>query len=229
MIWDADPPTPAQAAPRLVQGHPLPPPPPVNPAYRGDREGGPRRKLTLRQRFAHWAYYTAYGHSLWYRDEMIKREWLDKGVERGRAKPRVGTIFDLYLARTDEYDPTRVAMQQAAGVQASVAGGGDNPQWRWWVVMNEMGHESCLGPLDTLPLAVVLIDYLKLLPRDVRDKVHADDFDVFLSCARALDVLDHSVGAPVKAQKGESYADALVRQVLDRLKQAQAQAGQPDF
>jgi len=103
--------------------------------------------------------------------EAIKLEFLNKGVERGRASMRTGTCFDLYLQRADPSDADDGYQRAAAlgtGMQMPAPG---VPVWAWWAVVNETGLEVCLGGLDKLTYTQALARYLELLPVNVRAEI----------------------------------------------------------
>jgi hypothetical protein len=125
------------------------------------------------KRLAQWIFRIAYGTTLWQHDEDIKTSFLAKGIERGRAKPREGTIFDLYLARADTSDLIgddgyARAAQLQGGVPSAAAG---VMQWRWWAVANRQGHEVCIGPLETVTVVEALNRYWELLPEEVQTQI----------------------------------------------------------
>lgn len=103
--------------------------------------------------------------------EALKLEFLNKGIERGRASMRTGTIFDLYLQRADPVttdDGYARTAQMSMGVPMPAAG---VKAWRWWAVVDETGHEVCLGPLDTMTYVQALQRYLDILPLAVRAEI----------------------------------------------------------
>jgi hypothetical protein len=100
--------------------------------------------------------------------EAIKLEFLEKGIERGRASMRTGCIFDLYLQRADPAtndDGYLRAAQISMGVPMPAPG---VASWAWWAIINETGHEVCLGRLERMTLEQALARYLELLPDAVR-------------------------------------------------------------
>lgn len=125
------------------------------------------------KRLANWLFLIAYRESFWQHAEAIRREYLTKGIERGRATMRVGTLFDLYLARAD----ADITMPDAEYHRAAQMGGGAQvaepgvKQWRWWACVNETGAEVCIGPLDTITLQQALRRYLELLPAETLNAI----------------------------------------------------------
>ncbi len=104
--------------------------------------------------------------SSWARDEKLKREWLEKGYERGLLANRTGLPFALVLRRADETDQAARA-RQIQNVSGTLSA---EPKWCWWGTTDfEIGSEVCLGTLENLPSPQRALDrYLSML-RDSRD------------------------------------------------------------
>ena len=100
--------------------------------------------------------------------EAIKLEFLEKGIERGRASMRHGTCFDLYLQRADPAT-TDDGYLRAAQISMGVAMPAPGVKvWAWWLVYDEAGKELCLGSADKMTVHQALERALELLPAETR-------------------------------------------------------------
>lgn len=93
-------------------------------------------------------------------DEALKREWLDKGFERGQMSKRVASPFNLYLVSTRASDPSQRDTQSGA-LGASSPSAAD---YTWWATVDAAtGQEVALGQLSRLSLSGAIAAYLELI------------------------------------------------------------------
>lgn len=97
--------------------------------------------------------------ALWQHDEEIKRDFLDRGYQRGLTADRPNLPFSLILRRQDEADPIRRQAQSSAGVSPSTL------TYSWWACADAgSGREICIGTLAEHPTAVAaVVAYGKLM------------------------------------------------------------------
>jgi hypothetical protein len=115
----------------------------------------------MRKRFINYLFALAYGHTVWTHEEALKREWLEKGYERGQTANRRGCPFNLYLARSNS---------DAMAV----------PEWRWWGTVDPVtGVETCLGPVERLNTHTAFSRYVEVLNVDTLRLIglHQADID----------------------------------------------------
>lgn len=104
--------------------------------------------------------------------EKIKLDYLERGHARGKAAMRHGSLFDLYLVRSDL--ETQIEQLAAWGGQgAAVPRMGTGLQYCWWAVVGEQGQEVCLGPLETIEPADALNLYIEQLSDATLDRLCA--------------------------------------------------------
>ena len=110
------------------------------------------------------------------RIEAVKRDFLQRGYERGKTAMRRGLIFDLYLHRSDTGDMEGGDGQAEYHRKMQIAGGAltaatEGPQYAWWAVMGprDIDGERCIGDLATMEPHQALVKYLTLLDETVLD------------------------------------------------------------